>query len=188
MLKPVLLVPALSLMCFLPGHDLARGQSSQDSAPAQAQPAQAPPAATPAPGSAAPAAALAPTPAVAPAPTPAVAPAPAAYPRNPVKPTAESQAKAKGLYAIDCSMCHGDNGNGKSDLATSMELTLTDWTDPKSLAGHPDGELFLIIRNGKDKMPPEERGRASDEMIWNLVDYIRGFSKSGGASASGAQN
>lgn len=177
--KPLLLVLAASLMCFLPGHDLARGQSSQDSAPAQAQPSPAAPAAaTPAPGS--------PAPALAPA--PAVAPAPATYPRNPVKPTAESQAKAKGLYAMDCSMCHGDNGNGKSDLATSMELTLTDWTDPKSLAGHPDGELFLVIRNGKDKMPPEERGRASDEMIWNLVDYIRAFSKSGGGSASGAQN
>jgi mono/diheme cytochrome c family protein len=115
--------------------------------------------------------------ALAPARTPgAQAAAPAQ--QNPVKPTAESQAKAKTLYQIDCSMCHGDNGNGKTDLATSMELTLTDWTDPKSLADKSDGDLFKVIRDGKDKMPPEDAGRAKDDMVWNLVTYIRNFSKS----------
>ena len=108
----------------------------------------------------------APAPVVAPAETPApdAAPAPqATYPRNPVKPTPESQAKAKSLYAMDCSMCHGDKGNGKTDLAQSMGLTIDDWTNPKTLANRPDGELFSIIRNGKgEKMPPEGDGRATD--------------------------
>jgi cytochrome c len=96
---------------------------------------------------------------------------------NPVKPTPASQAKAKKFYAIDCAMCHGDNGNGKSDLATSMQLTLTDWTDPKSLGSKSDQELFDIIRKGKDKMPPEDVSRAKDEDVWNLVIYIRALSK-----------
>ncbi len=75
-------------------------------------------------------------------------------------------------------MCHGDNGNGKTDLAQSMSLTMADWTDPKSLENHPDGEIFNVIRNGKgDKMPPEQEGRAKDEVVWNLVIYIRSFSK-----------
>lgn len=119
-------------------------------------------------------------------PAPAITPEPAAQPpqaapamKNPVKPTAESQAKAKSVYQIDCAMCHGDNGNGKTDLATSMTLTLTDWTNPKSLADKSDGDLFTIIRNGKgDKMPPEAEGRANDTEVWNLVIYIRSFSKS----------
>jgi len=130
----------------------------------------------------------APAPAVAPAvnPVPAAAPAqPVAYPRNPVKPTPESQAKAKQIYTIDCAMCHGDNGNGKTDLAQSMSLSLADWTDPKSLQNHEDGELFSIIRNGKgDKMPPEAEGRAKDEVVWNLVVYIRNFSKGQSAAAA----
>jgi cytochrome c5 len=96
---------------------------------------------------------------------------------NPVKPTAATQAKAKKFYAIDCSMCHGDNGNGKSDLATSMQLTLTDWTDPKTLAAKSDKELFDMIRAGKDKMPPEDAVRAKDDDVWNLIIYIRGLSK-----------
>jgi cytochrome c len=106
-------------------------------------------------------------------------PAPAVAPNatNPVKPTAESQAKAKGLYAIDCAMCHGDNGNGQSDIAKSMGLTMTDFTDAKTLASTQDSQLFVIIRNGKDKMPPEAAGRANDTMVWNLIIYIRGLSK-----------
>jgi cytochrome c len=97
---------------------------------------------------------------------------------NPVKPTAASQEKAKKLYAMDCAMCHGDNGNGKTDQATSMTLTLLDWTDPKSLAGISDQQLFDAIRKGKgDKMPPEDPGRAKDDDVWNLIIYIRNFSK-----------
>ena len=51
--------------------------------------------------------------------------------------TAESQAKAKKLYAMDCALCHGDDGDGKTDLAKDMQLTMIDWTDPKSLASNP---------------------------------------------------
>ncbi len=117
----------------------------------------------------------APTPA--PAPTPTAAPAQPAVPvKNPVKPTAESQAKAKSLYQIDCALCHGDNGNGKTDVATSMNLTLSDWTDPKSLAGKADWELFNITRDGKGQMPAEGQGRATDTEVWNLVIYIRSLS------------
>ena len=74
-------------------------------------------------------------------------------------------------------MCHGDTGDGKSDIATSMKLTLPDWTDPKSLAGKPDKELFDQIRKGKDKMPPEDPMRAKDEDVNNLILYLRSFSK-----------
>jgi mono/diheme cytochrome c family protein len=131
----------------------------------------------------APAPAPAPTPAPALAPQPTVAPPQAGPIKNPVKPTAESQAKAKGVYQIDCAMCHGDNGNGKTDLATSMGLTIDDWTDPKTLSSKEDWELFNVIRNGKgDKMPPESSGRATDAEVWNLVIYMRSFSKSHPAS------
>jgi mono/diheme cytochrome c family protein len=127
-----------------------------------------------------------PTPAPALNQEPPVAVAPAAPVKNPVKPTAESQAKAKSLYQIDCAMCHGDNGNGKTDLATSMSLSMADWTDPKTLANKQDGELFNIIRNGKDKMPPEAEGRAKDVEVWNLIIYIRSFAKGQPAPASPA--
>lgn len=108
---------------------------------------------------------------------PQAAPAQTAVSGNPVKPTAESQAQAKIVYKRDCALCHGDTGNGKSDLATSMSLTLDDWTDPKALADKPDSALFAIIRNGKNQMLAEDSGRADDTEVWNLIIYIRSLSK-----------
>jgi len=165
MLKSILLVCAGSLLVAAPLAMAGRGP----------QQAAQTPAATPAPAQ--PTGAAQTTPALGQA-TTAAPPAMAENMKNPVvKPTAESQAKAKQLYSIDCAMCHGDNGNGKTDLATSMSLTLSDFTDPKSLADHLDGELFNVIRNGKDKMPGEDKSRATDTEVWNLVIYVRNFSK-----------
>jgi len=102
-------------------------------------------------------------------------------------PAADPLARAKSIYQIDCAVCHGDNGNGKTDLATSMSLTLNDWTDPKTLADKSDADLFKIIREGKDKMPPEDASRAKDDDIRDLVIYIRTFSKPPAAGVPTAQ-
>jgi mono/diheme cytochrome c family protein len=123
------------------------------------------------------------TPAPAVTPQPAVAPTSPVPSKNPVKPTAESQAKAKQLYQIDCAICHGDNGNGQTDVAKSMDLTLDNWTTSAALADKPDAGLFAVIRNGKDKMPPEEPGRAKDNEVWNLIIYIRKFSNGSAPAA-----
>jgi cytochrome c5 len=85
--------------------------------------------------------------------------------------------KAKGVYNMDCALCHGASGDGKTDVAKEMGLTLVDWTDPKTLSDRLDEELFTIIRNGKGKMPAEDKGRASDDEVKNLIVYIRGLSK-----------
>jgi len=117
---------------------------------------------------------------------PAAAPAPPPAPavNNPVKPTPESQSKAKKTYGYDCAMCHGANGDGKTDLAKDMQLPLNDWTNPKTLADRTDGELFQLIRSGKDKMPAEDASRAKDDDVWNLVTYVRNLAKKGAPAAT----
>jgi mono/diheme cytochrome c family protein len=96
---------------------------------------------------------------------------------NPITPTAESQAHAKGRYAMDCAMCHGANGDGKGDpgIISDMSLTMMDLTNPDTLKNKTDGELFYIIKNGLGKMPAEDRAKTDE--IWNLVVYMRSFSK-----------
>jgi mono/diheme cytochrome c family protein len=113
-------------------------------------------------------------------PPPAKAPAPeykippeAAQKSNPVKPTSESLAKGKKMYAIDCAMCHGANGDGKGDMDMK---NVTDFTNPDVQKARTDGEWFYIIRKGKGEMPPEG-DRAKDEEVWNIVNYIRAFAK-----------
>ena len=84
-------------------------------------------------------------------------------------------------------MCHGDNGHGQTDMARDMQLQLSDLADVKTLADKQDEELFTLIRNGKDKMPPEAEERAKDDEIRNLIQYVRSFSKSE-TSASSSRN
>ena len=121
----------------------------------------------------------------APATAPAQAPPAASNTtKNPVKPTAESLAKAKKTYGFDCEMCHAANGSGKTDLAKDMQLTLNDLSDPKTLADKTDGDIFDIIRKGKDKMPPEDVARAKDDDVWNLVIYVRGLAKNNTTTAT----
>jgi len=91
--------------------------------------------------------------------------------------------RAKQIYSFDCAICHGPNGNGKTDLAKDMQLTLTDFTDPKTFEGKTDDQLYDLIRKGKDKMPAEDAARAKNEEVKALVQYIRTFSKDQPASA-----
>lgn len=109
-------------------------------------------------------------------PAPANVPANAASMVNPVKATPETLVKARKMYGYDCAMCHGANGNGKGDLVADMNLTLKDYTDPASLKDLSDGEMFLIIRDGKGKMAGEGN-RAKPEDVWGLVLLLRSFSR-----------
>lgn len=106
-------------------------------------------------------------------------PADAVHQANPVKPTAESLAQGKKYYGYDCAMCHGENGNGKGEVAISEKMELGNWTDPATLKNKTDGELFYIIKNGKGKMPPEG-DRVKPTELWNMVNYIRSFSSKKG--------
>ena len=87
---------------------------------------------------------------------------------------------------MDCAICHGETGDGKTNLATDMQLTLKDWSDPKSLAAMSDADLFKVIRAGNDKMPPEPDGRAKDDEVKSLVIYIRNMGKQQPAAAPAA--
>jgi mono/diheme cytochrome c family protein len=102
---------------------------------------------------------------------------------NPVKPNAESLARAKKIYGYECAMCHGDDGGGGGDLAKNMKSKLADFRDPSALKGHTDGELFYIIKNGKGEMEGEGQRVKTDD-TWNLVNYLRSFSKGQPAVAS----
>ena len=94
---------------------------------------------------------------------------------NSVKPTAESLAKGKKMYGIDCLMCHGKDGDGKGDMGGDYK-NIPDFTNPDALKNRTDGELFYVTRKGKGEMPPEDN-RAKDDDIWNMVNYVRAFAK-----------
>ncbi|MGC2110051.1 MAG: cytochrome c [Candidatus Korobacteraceae bacterium] len=106
-------------------------------------------------------------------------PAEAVHQLNPVKPASESLAQGKKYYGYDCAMCHGDNGNGKGEVAISENLKIGDFSDAATLKDKTDGELFYIIKNGHGQMPPEG-DRVKTTELWNMVNYIRSFSSKKG--------
>lgn len=105
--------------------------------------------------------------------------------KNPVKPSPEGLAAAKKVFGYDCAMCHGTLGDGKGDLVGSMDLKLKDWRDAASLSDMTDGQMFEVISKGKGKMPGEGE-RVAPERVWNLVNYVRSFSKRDTAAAKPA--
>ena len=100
---------------------------------------------------------------------------------NAVKPDADSVAQGKHTYSSQCAMCHGSSGDGKGDLAEDMKLKLYDYRDPEALKAYTDGDLFYILSKGNDKMPGQG-DRMTDAQKWNLVNYIRSFSKKSAAA------
>ena len=105
--------------------------------------------------------------------------------KNPIKPTPENLADAKKFFGYDCAMCHGAAGDGKGDLATSMGLKMSDWRDSSAVTAMSDGDIFDVIVKGKGKMTGEG-DRASNEKVWELVNYVRSFAKNGAAPPKGS--
>lgn len=165
MLKPFLIVPAL----FFLGAPALLQQDQATTAPASAAPASTAPAST--------------TPQAA---TEFKVPADLIGKINPVKPTPEALAKAKQFYGWDCAMCHGDNGDGKGDVAAEQKLTIHNFRDPDSLAKMSDGELYYIIQNGKGKMPGDG-DRLKGDSIWNMVLLLRKMSNTQAPTQAPAQ-
>jgi mono/diheme cytochrome c family protein len=95
---------------------------------------------------------------------------------NPVKPTEASIADGKKLYGYQCAMCHGEKGDGKTELAETMKLKVKDYTNPEALKDFTDGTLNYIIEKGKGQMPSQE-GRMSANQKWNMINYIRSLAK-----------
>ena len=96
----------------------------------------------------------------APATPPAAAPSqfnvPAEYASkvNPVKPTAESQARAKKQYGGDCAMCHGDNGDGRGDVAAEQKLPMRDYRDPAALKNLDDARRRARRQRWPSRLQP----------------------------------
>ena len=93
---------------------------------------------------------------------------------NPVKPTPESIAQGKKIYAYDCAGCHGATGDGKTEAA--RDIRIPDLTDPAALKDRTDGEIYYVLKNGRGSMP-KEADRVKPDELWDLVNYSRSLAK-----------
>ncbi len=84
--------------------------------------------------------------------------------------------KAKALYMKNCAACHGEKADGKGkvaeffirDKAPAPPADLTSATTKSKT----DGELFVIITNGRGQMPAWKNLLTEDER-WILAEYVK---------------
>jgi mono/diheme cytochrome c family protein len=105
--------------------------------------------------------------------------------KSPAPTTPEGLAEARRFYGYQCAMCHGEQGDGKGELAVTMKLKIPDWRDATTMAGKTDGELFYILTNGKGQMLGQG-DRTKEPLRWNLVSFIRSLAKKDGAAKAAA--
>jgi mono/diheme cytochrome c family protein len=93
---------------------------------------------------------------------------------NPVPRSEESAARGKEVYAVYCTVCHGDDGmSNQAEVPVAKRLSESGMPPPplQAVPAYTDGFLFTKIRYGKPGMPgypqipPEDR--------WHVVNYLR---------------
>ncbi len=115
-----------------------------------------------------------------------VAPPEAKNVKNPVPANDTTLAAGKEIYTAKCEECHGEKGDGNGDEAMMYDPKPGDFTDAHMMKEMTDGELFWKITQGKKPMP-SFKNRLSEEQRWQVVNYIRTFSKPAASAPAKSQ-
>jgi mono/diheme cytochrome c family protein len=99
---------------------------------------------------------------------------------NPIKATEENIEEGKGLFASECMVCHGMDGqNTGVPFAATMSPQVPSLASPEVQA-YTDGQLKSIIKNGiYPSGMPGFSGDFGDRDMWEMVLYIRHLPKAG---------
>jgi len=95
--------------------------------------------------------------------------------KNPVASGDASTKSGLALYTKNCASCHGKAGLGEGVKARSLKQFPGDFSKA-DYQKQSDGDLFYKTKFGRDEMPKYD-GKLADDDIWNIVNYMRTFTK-----------
>jgi mono/diheme cytochrome c family protein len=103
----------------------------------------------------------------------------AAAVENPVPATDESVAAGAAVFAQNCAVCHGENGEGDGPLAETLDKQPANLHE-SHVQDLSDGALFWIITHGRPETPmPPWDNVLSETDRWNEVNFLRTFDDGG---------
>ncbi len=97
---------------------------------------------------------------------------------TPKKTDKDEFSEAGNDYRLNCTPCHGENGDGNGQLASSLSKPPRNHLDAKYMSGRTDEQLFKAISEGgaavgkAEDMPPHNT-TLSKGAIQGLVKYLR---------------
>lgn len=92
--------------------------------------------------------------------------------RTPILPSEESLQQGEKLFLQNCSVCHGEKGDGKGSAATALETPPANFLDKKHSAMYGPGEKYWIVSNGSGKTGMPAFSQLSSVERWHLVNFI----------------
>jgi mono/diheme cytochrome c family protein len=104
--------------------------------------------------------------------------------KNPIAPTESTLRAARGIYAEECTECHGEHGKGDGPKARLHFPAPADLTDARRMNSVTDGEIFYQISEGRKPMP-SFKTRLTEDQRWGLVLLVRSFSTPPGTPTPG---
>jgi len=87
--------------------------------------------------------------------------------------------EGKGLYVRACAGCHGQNGDGKGEMAIKLKILPSNFTKPLDQWKHTQGDprrIFNAITNGIADTSMA-KFRYTEDQRWALTYAVMDFSK-----------
>ncbi len=92
--------------------------------------------------------------------------------RTPVLPDEDSLQLGSKLFLQNCSVCHGEKGNGKGPAAAALKTPPANFLDIKHSATYGPGDKYWIIGNGTGSTGMPAFTQFTPVQRWNLVNHI----------------
>lgn len=92
--------------------------------------------------------------------------------KNPFTANSDILIEARDHFADHCAVCHGNDGNGKTEIGQNLYPKSPDLRQSQT-QNLTDGEIYYIIHNGIRLTGMPAWGGANDDDSWKLVLFIR---------------
>ncbi len=102
--------------------------------------------------------------------------------KNPLEPTPANLKAGEALYQktakpMACKLCHGKLGDGKGPGGAGVKPAPRNFTCQATMQEISDGQMFGVIKAGSPGTAMPAFKNLKDKEVWQLILYIRSFSK-----------